>query len=78
VKAVEVNTDLPWVVLYVKRWLRAPVRQSDGTMLVRDRGTPQGSLCSAEHKDPYEQCWVMRSVGSFGRVGAVSGVEHYA
>ncbi|MEV6212378.1 reverse transcriptase domain-containing protein [Kitasatospora sp. NPDC051914] len=25
VKAVEANTDLPWVVLYVKRWLRAPL-----------------------------------------------------
>ena len=42
VKAVEVNTDLPWVVLYVKRWLQAPVQQADGTMLMRDRGTPQG------------------------------------
>jgi hypothetical protein len=28
-------------------------------------GTPQGSLCSAEHKDPNEQRWIMRSVGSF-------------
>jgi retron-type reverse transcriptase len=27
-------------------------------------GTPQGSLCAAAHKPPYEQCWVMRSVGS--------------
>jgi RNA-directed DNA polymerase len=24
VKAVEANTELPWVVLYVKRWLQAP------------------------------------------------------
>ena len=46
VKAVEANTDLPWVVLYVKRWLQAPVQQSDGTMQVRDRGTPQGSAVS--------------------------------
>jgi len=46
VKAVEANTDLPWVVLYVKRWLQAPVQQADGTMLVRDRGTPQGSAVS--------------------------------
>jgi group II intron reverse transcriptase/maturase len=46
VKAVEANTDLPWVVLYVKRWLEAPVQQADGTTLVRDCGTPQGSAVS--------------------------------
>jgi RNA-directed DNA polymerase len=46
VKAVEANTDLPWVVLYVKRWLQAPVQQADGTMLMRDRGTAQGSSIS--------------------------------
>ncbi len=46
VKAVEANTDLPWVVLYVTRWLRAPIQNPDGTMLERDRGTPQGSSVS--------------------------------
>ena len=46
VKAVEANTDLPWVVLYVKRWLQAPVQRADGSVLVRDRGTPQGSSVS--------------------------------
>jgi RNA-directed DNA polymerase len=46
VKAVEANTDLPWVVLYVKRWLQAPVQNPDGSMLKRDRGTPQGSSVS--------------------------------
>jgi RNA-directed DNA polymerase len=78
VKAVEANTDKRWVVLYVKRWLVAPLALPDGTLQARDRGTPQGSLCSAEHKDPYEQCWVMRSVGLFGLVEAVSGVERCA
>ncbi|GAA3419684.1 group II intron reverse transcriptase/maturase [Streptosporangium vulgare] len=46
IKAVEAHTDAPWVVLYVKRWLRAPIRQPDGTLLERDRGTPQGSAVS--------------------------------
>jgi len=46
VKAVEANTDLPWVVLYVKRWLHAPVQRPDGSLLERDRGTPQGSSAS--------------------------------
>lgn len=46
VKAVETHTDQPWVVLYVKRWLAAPVQQPDGTLAERDRGTPQGSAVS--------------------------------
>jgi RNA-directed DNA polymerase len=46
VKAVEANTDQPWVVLYVKRWLQAPLALPDGTLQPRDRGTPQGSAVS--------------------------------
>ncbi len=46
VKAVEANTDLPWVVLYVERWLQAPLRLPDGTLQEWDRGTPQGSSAS--------------------------------
>ena len=78
VKAVEAYTDLPWVVLYVKRWLAAPLQLPDGSLLERDRGTPQGSLCSAEHKEPYEQCRVMRSAGLPGLVGAGSATERCA
>lgn len=46
VKAVEANTDQKWVVLYVKRWLKAPIRMPDGRVVERDRGTPQGSAVS--------------------------------
>jgi RNA-directed DNA polymerase len=46
VKAVQAHTDLPWVVLYVKRWLAAPMALPDGTLRDRDRGTPQGSAIS--------------------------------
>src|SRR6266487_643061 len=35
VKAVEANTDAPWVVLYVKRWLQAPLARPDGTLTDR-------------------------------------------
>jgi RNA-directed DNA polymerase len=45
-KAVERHTDLPWVMLYVKRWLTAPIQQPDGTLEARERGTPQGSAIS--------------------------------
>jgi len=46
VQAVEANTVDPWVVLYVTRWLDAPVQDLDGSVRVRDRGTPQGSSVS--------------------------------
>jgi RNA-directed DNA polymerase len=45
-KAVRVNTDLEWVVLYVRRWLTAPLQRPDGTLEQRERGTPQGSAVS--------------------------------
>lgn len=46
IKAVELNTDKPWVLLYIKRWLKAPLQHLDGTLEQRDRGTPQGSAIS--------------------------------
>jgi RNA-directed DNA polymerase len=45
-RAVQAHVDLPWVILYVKRWLAAPVVMPDGTQADRDRGTPQGSPVS--------------------------------
>jgi RNA-directed DNA polymerase len=46
VKAVAANTGCSWVVLYVRRWLVAPLQLPDGTLVERDRGTPQGSAVS--------------------------------
>ena len=46
VKAVEVNTSDAWVILYVKRWLAAPLQMPGGSLAQRDRGTPQGSAVS--------------------------------
>jgi RNA-directed DNA polymerase len=48
VKAVEGHTghETRWIVLYVKRWLAAPLQLADGTLQERDRGTPQGSAIS--------------------------------
>jgi group II intron reverse transcriptase/maturase len=46
VRAVEAHTDVPWALLYIKRWLVAPLQQPDGSLLQRDRGTPQGSAVS--------------------------------
>jgi RNA-directed DNA polymerase len=69
-KAVERHTDQKWILLYVKRWLQAPLQQPDGALAARDRGTPQGGLCSAEHNEPNEQRWVMRSGDLSGLVRA--------
>lgn len=44
--AVRKHTDCPWVLLYIERWLKAPVKAEDGTQVARDRGTPQGGVIS--------------------------------
>lgn len=44
--AVRKHTDCPWVLLYVERWLKAPVEAEDGTQEPRGRGTPQGGVVS--------------------------------
>ncbi|MGW4135173.1 group II intron reverse transcriptase/maturase [Amycolatopsis japonica] len=46
IKAVQAHTDERWVLLYIKRWLAAPMQHLDGTVVARDRGTPQGSAIS--------------------------------
>jgi RNA-directed DNA polymerase len=46
-------------------WLKAGVIE-DGRLAPTEAGTPQGSLCSAEHNEPNAQCWLMRSAGLLG------------
>ena len=45
-KAVARHTDQKWILLYVERWLKAPLQKPDGTLVARDRGSPQGSAIS--------------------------------
>ena len=45
-KAVRKHTDNPWVLLYIERWLVAPLQRADGSQEPRTRGTPQGSVIS--------------------------------
>ena len=45
-KAVRQHTDCPWVLLYIDRWLRAPVQMEDGSVVPRMAGTPQGGVIS--------------------------------
>jgi RNA-directed DNA polymerase len=44
--ARHISPDQGWILLYVGRWLKAPLQQADGTLVARDRGTPQGSAIS--------------------------------
>ncbi len=44
--AHHISPDQRWILLYVERWLQAPLQQADGTLVPRERGTPQGSAIS--------------------------------
>jgi hypothetical protein len=57
-KAVRRHTDCQWVLLYLERWLRAPVRMPDGDLVEREE--PHKGLSSV-------RCWrisffIMRSI----------------
>jgi group II intron reverse transcriptase/maturase len=45
-RAVRKHTQCRWILLYIERWLKAPVMLEDGTLVRRDRGTPQGGVIS--------------------------------
>ena len=45
-RAVKKHTNNKWVILYIERWLKAPMRMPDGTLEERFSGTPQGSVIS--------------------------------
>ncbi|MCP3685500.1 MAG: group II intron reverse transcriptase/maturase, partial [bacterium] len=45
-KAVKHHTECKWIILYIKRWLVAPFQKEDGTLIARDKGTPQGGVIS--------------------------------
>jgi RNA-directed DNA polymerase len=45
-KAVAHHTSERWVLLCISRWLTAPMQMPDGTLVAREKGTPQGSPIS--------------------------------
>lgn len=45
-KAVRKHTSCKWAVLYIERFLKAPVKMADGELVKRDTGTPQGGVIS--------------------------------
>src|SRR5262249_9006504 len=45
-RAVRKHVKCKWALLYIERWLKAPMEREDGTRVERTRGTPQGGVVS--------------------------------
>jgi RNA-directed DNA polymerase len=45
-RAIRRHVTSKWALLYIERWLKAPMMQEDGITIERDRGTPQGGVVS--------------------------------
>lgn len=45
-RALKRHCKVEWVVMYAKRWMTAPLLDEDGSLVPRDRGTPQGGVIS--------------------------------
>jgi len=45
-RAVAIHTTDKWILLYIERWLKASVQMPDGTLVISDKGTPQGGVIS--------------------------------
>jgi RNA-directed DNA polymerase len=45
-KALAKHIACPWVLLYIRRWLKAPICEVDGRLVAREQGIPQGGVVS--------------------------------
>jgi group II intron reverse transcriptase/maturase len=45
-RAIRKHVTCPWALLYIERWLTAPMEQEDESRIARDRGVPQGGVIS--------------------------------
>jgi RNA-directed DNA polymerase len=45
-RALRKHCQIPWVLLYVERWLKAPMATPEGELTERTAGTPQGGVIS--------------------------------
>ena len=66
-KAVKKHTACKWHVLYIERWLKAPVQQTDRQVKAKEKGTPQGGVISPLLANLYlHYCfdeWMKRRLG---------------
>lgn len=63
-RALRRHTECKWVLKYVERWLQAPVCMPDGTLMSREKGTPQGGVVSPILSNLFLHyvfdCWMTR------------------
>ena len=45
-RAVRRHTDCKWLLMYIERWLKAPVCMPGGMLMSREQGTLQGVIAS--------------------------------
>ena len=45
-RAVRAHRSEKWVILYLERWLKAPIQRQDGTQQLPEKGIPQGGVVS--------------------------------
>jgi len=45
-RVLKKHTREPWILLYIERWLKAPVEDEQGNLAERVQGTPQGGVIS--------------------------------
>lgn len=45
-KAVSKHVKINWALLYIERWLKEPMQCGDGSLIAREKGTPQGGVIS--------------------------------
>lgn len=45
-KAIRYHENCKWVLLYIERWLTAPMQLENECLIVRKKGTPQGGVIS--------------------------------
>jgi retron-type reverse transcriptase len=43
-RAVRRHCTSKWMLLYIERWLKAPLKKEDGMIVARTKGVPQGSI----------------------------------
>lgn len=49
-KTVKKHSSQKWVILYIERWIKAPMHMTDGTLMKRTKGVPQGGLCKVTYQ----------------------------
>ncbi len=75
-KRSRLSVTLPGCCCMRKRWLAAPLRYPDGTLVERDKGTPQGSAVSPILANLFMH-FCVRFLDDTGTIRAVHG-ERYA